>query len=121
MSRLSGTLSNVQATHELHESNHEAVNAEQSQLDEKEREMRELVASAEAKRAWMFDFHEWMETVATFLDEKVCALDFVACQCVLKRFSLFVVVPHPREIRRGTHITIDGTAGYADKTENRRR
>lgn len=55
----------------MHESNHEAVKAEQSQLDEKEHEMRELVANAESKRAWMSDFYEWMETVATFLDEKV--------------------------------------------------
>lgn len=71
MSRLSGTLGNSQSTHEMHQSNLEAVRAEQSQLDQKEHEMRDLVAKAEAKRAWMFDFHEWMETVATFLDEKV--------------------------------------------------
>ena len=55
----------------MHQSNLEAVDAERVQLDEKEREMRELVAAAEAKRSWFSGFHDWMETVATFLDEKV--------------------------------------------------
>jgi hypothetical protein len=40
--------------------------------------MREVVSIAEMKRAWMSDFHEWMETVATFLDEKGCAVGFIS-------------------------------------------
>lgn len=71
MSRLSGTLSNSQTAHQMHQSNLESVNAERAQLDEKEREMRELVAAAEAKRSWVSGLHDWMETIATFLDEKV--------------------------------------------------
>lgn len=74
MSRLSATLSNAYTAHTAHEHNLEAVHAEKTQLDEKEVEMRELVANAEMKRAWLSDFHEWMETVGTFLDEKVRAL-----------------------------------------------
>ena len=71
MSRLSGTLSNAQTAHTAHENSVEAIQAEQEQLSSKELEMRDLVTNAEAKRAWLSDFHEWMETIATFLDEKV--------------------------------------------------
>lgn len=71
MSRLSGTLSDAQGKHTVHQNDLEAIHAEQTQLDAKENEMRSMVASAEAKRAWMSDFYEWMETIATFLDEKV--------------------------------------------------
>ena len=82
MSRLSGSLSNLQATHSAHQSSLEAVNAERSQLDEKEKEMRDMVARAESKRAWFFDMKEWMETIATFLDEKVGAfLCNLPCEC----------------------------------------
>jgi hypothetical protein len=40
-------------------------------LDAREREMREAVISAEEKRSWFASFKEWIESVATFLDEKV--------------------------------------------------
>jgi len=58
----------------MHQSSLESVNAERAQLDEKENEMRKLVAAAEAKRSWFSGLHDWMETVATFLDEKVCGM-----------------------------------------------
>jgi GC-rich sequence DNA-binding factor len=47
---------------------------EREQLDIKEQEMREMVRKAEAKRSWFVAFREWVESVATFLDEKVCAI-----------------------------------------------
>jgi hypothetical protein len=71
----------------------EAVKTEQSQLDEKEIEMRDMVARAESKRAWFFDMKEWMETIATFLDEKVGGI-----LCILAFFSsLSLVVPRARK------------------------
>lgn len=33
--------------------------------------MRDMIAKAEEKRSWFSAFREWMESVATFLDEKV--------------------------------------------------
>lgn len=33
--------------------------------------MREMVRKAEAKKSWFVAFREWVENVATFLDEKV--------------------------------------------------
>jgi len=47
---------------------------EREQLDKREMEMREMVRKAEAKRSWFVAFREWVESVATFLDEKVCVL-----------------------------------------------
>jgi GC-rich sequence DNA-binding factor len=81
MSRLSGTLSNLEASHSTHHASLEALNAERGQLDEKEQEMRVMVmvVRAESKRAWFFDMREWMETIATFLDEKVRISSLVLC------------------------------------------
>lgn len=45
---------------------------ERDQLDKREAEMREMVRLAEAKRSWFNGFREWVESVAGFLDEKVC-------------------------------------------------
>lgn len=44
---------------------------ERDSLEDKEKEMRTMVENAERKRSWFISFREWVETVATFLDEKV--------------------------------------------------
>lgn len=49
---------------------------EKEQLDARETELRRMIATAETKRSWFADFREWMESVATFLDEKVSQCDF---------------------------------------------
>ena len=36
--------------------------------------MREMVRKAEAKRSWFVTFREWVESIAAFLDGKVCAI-----------------------------------------------
>lgn len=46
---------------------------ERQVLELKEKEMRAMVENAEQKRSWFNAFREWVETVATFLDEKVCS------------------------------------------------
>ena len=43
---------------------------ERIEIDNREKEMREMVEKAEAKRAWFQSFSEWVESVAGFLDEK---------------------------------------------------
>ena len=60
-----------------HSSNTAALTSlaeEREQLDERETELREMVAKVEEKRSWFVDFKEWVEAVATFLDEKVCTI-----------------------------------------------
>lgn len=44
---------------------------ERAQLEEREKEMREAIDTTEEKRSWFAAFREWMENMATFLDEKV--------------------------------------------------
>lgn len=44
---------------------------EREQLEAREAEMREMILKAEEKRSWFAAFREWVESVATFLDEKV--------------------------------------------------
>jgi GC-rich sequence DNA-binding factor len=44
---------------------------ERAQLELREQEMREMIVKAEDKRSWFAAFREWIESVATFLDEKV--------------------------------------------------
>ncbi|KAK7035518.1 hypothetical protein VNI00_011811 [Paramarasmius palmivorus] len=61
-----------------HAGNTAALNTlaqEREQVDEREREMRELVGKAEEKRAWFGSFREWVEGVAGFLDEKYPLLE----------------------------------------------
>ena len=71
MSRLSGSLSNLESSRTLHQNNLEAVVAEGTQLLKKEIDMRRMVETAERRRAWFNDMTEWMENIAVFLDEKV--------------------------------------------------
>jgi len=57
-----------------HASDTAALNSialERESIDKREREMRDMVGTAEEKRAWFDDFKEWIEGVAGFLDEKV--------------------------------------------------
>ena len=48
-----------------------SLGEEQLKLEAREKEMRDMIAKAEDKRSWFSAFREWVESVATFLDEKV--------------------------------------------------
>ena len=48
---------------------------EQHLLEQREKEMREMIAKAEEKRSWFAAFREFVESVATFLDEKFPPLE----------------------------------------------
>jgi len=44
---------------------------ERTTLLSKEAEMRQMIEKAEKKRSWFAAFRDWVESVASFLDEKV--------------------------------------------------
>jgi GC-rich sequence DNA-binding factor len=44
---------------------------EHARAEAREIELREMITRAEEKRSWFAAFREWIESVATFLDEKV--------------------------------------------------
>ncbi|KAI0283947.1 nineteen complex-related protein 2-domain-containing protein [Russula aff. rugulosa BPL654] len=68
--RLSQTITSVTASHAQNTTSISALSAEQVQLDERETDLRDIVTRAEGKRSWFADFRDWLESVATFLDEK---------------------------------------------------
>ena len=44
---------------------------QRSELDTRETELRSMIVTAESKKSWFTEFKDWVESVATFLDEKV--------------------------------------------------
>ncbi len=58
-------------------------------MDDREKDMRQMVEKAEAKRAWFGQFKEWVEGVAGFLDEKVFLLFLVALGVTFSSSILF--------------------------------
>jgi GC-rich sequence DNA-binding factor len=71
ISRLSEQLAQLTTSHANNSAALNSLAQERIQVDDREKEMREMVEKAEAKRAWFGDFREWTESVAGFLDEKV--------------------------------------------------
>lgn len=69
--RISQIMTSMQASHAQNTTSISALSAEQVQLDQRETELRDIITRAEEKRSWFADFREWLESVATFLDEKV--------------------------------------------------
>jgi len=59
------------ASHAQNTASVSALSVEHDQLDGRETELREIIARTEEKRRWFADFRDWLENVATFLDEKV--------------------------------------------------
>ncbi|KAI6114380.1 GCFC-domain-containing protein [Pisolithus sp. B1] len=73
--RLAQSLAALKASHTSNVNVAASFSNEQEQLDIRETELRDMVAQAETKRSWFADFKEWMESVATFLDEKYPELE----------------------------------------------
>jgi GC-rich sequence DNA-binding factor len=69
--RISQIMTSMTASHEQNTTSLSTLSAELIQLDERETELRDIVTRTEDKRSWFADFREWLESVATFLDEKV--------------------------------------------------
>ncbi|CAL1712429.1 unnamed protein product [Somion occarium] len=70
IARLTQSLSNLTSSHAQHTTSMASLGEEQTQLETREKEMRDMIAKAEEKRSWFVAFREWVESVATFLDEK---------------------------------------------------
>ncbi|KAI0322031.1 nineteen complex-related protein 2-domain-containing protein [Amylostereum chailletii] len=75
VARLASAMTTLTASHTHNTTSMASLAAEQAQLDKREAKLREIVAKAEEKRRWFASFREWVETVATFLDEKYPRLE----------------------------------------------
>ena len=71
VARLTQQLTALTTSHAQNTASMAALGEEEAQLELREKEMREIIAKAEEKRSWFVAFREWVESVATFLDEKV--------------------------------------------------
>ena len=71
IARLTQSMSELTTSHAQHSASLSKLGEEQRLLEQRETEMRDMIAKAEEKRSWFSAFREWMESVATFLDEKV--------------------------------------------------
>ena len=71
VARLTKSMSDLTTSHAQHSAAMLKLSEEQRLLEEREKEMREMIEKAEEKRSWFAAFKDWVESVATFLDEKV--------------------------------------------------
>lgn len=71
IARLTQSLTTLTTSHAESTNTMAALAEERLQLEAREQEMRNMIARAEEKRSWFAEFREWVESVATFLDEKV--------------------------------------------------
>lgn len=72
IARLTAALTALTTSHAQNTASMHSLADERAQLEIREKEMREMIVKAEDKRSWFAAFREWIESVATFLDEKVC-------------------------------------------------
>jgi GC-rich sequence DNA-binding factor len=70
--RLAEALTKLTTSHATHSTSIVTLAEDRKQLDERESELRKMVESAETKRGWFTAYREWVESLAIFLDEKVC-------------------------------------------------
>ncbi|PIL22749.1 hypothetical protein GSI_15442 [Ganoderma sinense ZZ0214-1] len=75
IARLTQSMSELTTSHAQHSASLSKLGEEQRLLEQRETEMRDMIAKAEEKRSWFSAFREWMESVATFLDEKYPPLE----------------------------------------------
>jgi len=70
IARLSEQLTHLTTSHAKNSAALTTLGQERIEIDDREKELREMVEKAEVKRAWFQSFSEWVEGVAGFLDEK---------------------------------------------------
>ena len=75
IARLTQSMSELTTSHAQHSAAMSKLGEEQRLLEAREKEMRDMIAKAEEKRSWFTAFREWVESVATFLDEKFPPLE----------------------------------------------
>ena len=77
IARLTAALTALTTSHTQNAAAMHSLADEREQLEVREKEMREMIVKAEDKRSWFAAFREWVESVATFLDEKVGYDNFI--------------------------------------------
>ncbi|KAJ6584175.1 nineteen complex-related protein 2-domain-containing protein [Mycena vulgaris] len=75
LTRLTQQLTQLTTSHASNTTALSNIAQERAEVDDREKEMRQMVERAEAKRAWFGQFKEWVEGVASFLDEKYPLLE----------------------------------------------
>ncbi|KAH9948863.1 nineteen complex-related protein 2-domain-containing protein [Amylocystis lapponica] len=75
VARLTQSLTALTTSHAQNSASMVALSEEEAQLETREKEMRDMIARASEKRSWFVAFREWVESVATFLDEKYPQLE----------------------------------------------
>jgi len=108
ISRISEQLSLLTTSHGKNMATLTSLAKERTEVDDREKEMRELVEEAESKRAWFEGFKEWTESVAGFLDEKVTISECFTYFYIYPVIFLLLVSP-TREIGRGKLVLAQRT------------
>ncbi|KAJ7132963.1 nineteen complex-related protein 2-domain-containing protein [Mycena filopes] len=75
LTRLTQQLTQLTTSHASNTTALATIGQERTEVEDREKEMRQMVERAEAKRAWFGQFKEWVEGVAGFLDEKYPLLE----------------------------------------------
>ncbi|KIJ54945.1 hypothetical protein M422DRAFT_24809 [Sphaerobolus stellatus SS14] len=75
MSRLSSAMTSLTVSHASHTSALSSLAEERTALESKVVGLREQIEETEKKRGWFTAFREWVENVASFLDEKYPSLE----------------------------------------------
>ncbi|KAJ6585237.1 nineteen complex-related protein 2-domain-containing protein [Mycena capillaripes] len=75
LARLTQQLTQLTTSHTSNTTALANIGQERTEVEDREKEMRQMVERAEAKRAWFGQFKEWVEGVAGFLDEKYPLLE----------------------------------------------
>jgi GC-rich sequence DNA-binding factor len=123
IARLTQSLTALTTSHASNTAAMSSLAEEREELDKKEMEMREMVRKAEAKKSWFVAFNEWVENVATFLDEKVRPVSplFLYGQVLGIDYRSYDSVPAARETRRRARIDLKRAVGDDFAPPSRRR
>ncbi|KAG6377125.1 nineteen complex-related protein 2-domain-containing protein [Boletus reticuloceps] len=73
--RFQQSLASLSNSHALDTGAITSLAEQRTELDARETELRSMIATAESKRGWFAEFKDWVESVATFLDEKFPRLE----------------------------------------------
>ncbi|KAG0704255.1 GCFC-domain-containing protein [Suillus ampliporus] len=117
--RLSQSLAAMTTSHATNVKAAGSLVDEREQLDVRETELREMIAEAEAKRSWFAAFKEWVENVATFLDEKFPRLEKLEDEhiSVLKERSEMIARRRRADVSDDLSLTFGSLPATADESE----
>lgn len=106
IARLTAALTALTTSHAQNTAAMTSLADERVQLEVREKEMRDMIGKTEEKRSWFSAFKEWIESVATFLDEKVRGNTNIRCQEISPMPAY--LVPATRKTRRRACFFITG-------------